>query len=245
MLSGRSGYLFEDHHARQPVRMGAGSANTDKAASNSKGTLIDLMGIRTSTWTVTPEAFDLLLANLDPDRDRAGRHYEITRQKLLEFFEARGSRTPEDHADETFDRVMRKITEGEKILKFGSYCYGVARFVWIEASRSLSKQPVELDENIVADRHSNNGLDEAAAELEQKLDCLEECLSQLAESTRDFIVEYYRDEKGEKIEQRRIQAERLNTTMNALRLRASRLRREVAKCTDACVSRSNKQGGAK
>ncbi len=200
------------------------------------------MGIRASTWTVTPEAFDLLLANLDPDRERAGRHYEITRRKLLEFFEARGSSTPEEHADETFDRVMRKITEGETIHNFGNYCYGVARYVWIEASRGLSKQPVELDERTVADRHSNNGTDEARIELEQKLDCLDECLSQLAESTRIFIIEYYREEKGAKIEQRRRQAERLNSSMNALRLRASRLRREVAKCTDECISRSLKRG---
>lgn len=200
------------------------------------------MGIRTSTWTVTPEAFDLLLENLDPDRDRAGRHYEITRRKLLEFFEARGSRTPEEHADETFDRVMRRITEGEQIQNFGGYCYGVARFVWIEASRAISKQPVELDENIVADRQPVGGLDDAAVELEQRLDCLDECLGQLAESTREFIIEYYREEKGEKIELRRLQAERLNTTMNALRLRASRLRREVAKCTEACLSRSKKRG---
>lgn len=203
------------------------------------------MGIRTSTWIVTPEAFDQLLANLDPDRETAGRKYEITRRKLLEFFEARGSCTPEEHADETFDRVMRKITEGEKVLNLGSYCYGVARFVWIEASRALSKQPVELDEKIVAGPNSNNGLDEARFELEQKLDCLDECLSQLADSTRDFIVEYYREEKGEKIEHRRLQAERMNTSINALRLRASRLRREVAKCTQACVSRSRKGGGTK
>ena len=194
------------------------------------------MAIGSSTWTVTPEAFDLLLANLDPDRERAGRHYEITRRKLLEFFEARGSRTPEEHTDETFDRIMRKIAEGEKILNFGSYCYGVARYVWIEASRSLSKQPVELDEIIIAVPHSNNGVDDATKELEQRLDCLEECLSQLAESTRNFIVEYYREEKGEKIEQRRLQAARLNTSLNAVRLRASRLRREVAKCTINCVS---------
>ena len=203
------------------------------------------MGIRTSTWTVTPEAFDLLLAKLDSDRENAGRQYEITRRKLLEFFEARGSRTPDEHADETFDRVMRRITEGEEIVNFGNYCYGVARFVWIEASRALAKQPVELDENIVADCHANNGFDEASAEMDQKLYCLDECLSQLAESTRVFIIEYYREEKGEKIEQRRLQAARMNTTMNALRLRASRLRRELGKCTDACVTRSKKGGAAK
>ena len=38
--------------------------------------------------------------------------------------------------------------------------------------------------------------------------------------------------------QRKLQAARLNTTLNALRLRASRLRRELGKCTDGCLARS-------
>ena len=65
----------------------------------------------------------------------------------LEFFEARGSHTPDEHADETFDRVMRRISEGERIENPAGYCYGVARFVWKEASRRRSREPVELDEN--------------------------------------------------------------------------------------------------
>jgi DNA-directed RNA polymerase specialized sigma24 family protein len=204
--------------------------------------MLDVMGVRTRTWTVTSEAFDMLLAALDGDRDRAGRQYEVMRRRLLEFFEARGSHTPEEHVDETFDRVMRRITEGERIVNFGNYCYGVARFVWIEAARSFAKQPGELDERIVADRQPDNDLIDARLETEQKLDCLEECLDQLAETTRNFIVEYYREENGVKIEQRKLLASRLNTTLNALRLRASRLRRELGKCTDACVSRSTGPG---
>src|SRR5512145_2336149 len=97
-----------------------------------------------TVWTITPEAFDSLLLSFDTDRVLAGRVYEKIRRKLLEFFEARGSHTPDEHTDETFDRVMRKVAEGEKIKDPGRYCYGVARFVWIEASRNRFKQPVEL-----------------------------------------------------------------------------------------------------
>lgn len=202
------------------------------------------MALTKTAWTVTPEAFDALLFSFAPDRDHAARLYEVLRRKLLEFFEARGSHTPDEHADETFDRVMRRIAEGEKIDNPAGYCYGVARFVWKEASRRRSKEPVGLDENaaipttvIEADRDL-----EAARELvERRLDCLEKCLDHLADETRDFIVEYYKEENAVKIEQRKLLAERLRTTLNALRLRASRLRRELAKCTDKCVTQTTER----
>ncbi|HEX6126625.1 MAG TPA: hypothetical protein VFZ23_14725 [Pyrinomonadaceae bacterium] len=205
------------------------------------------MTIRELTWTVTPEAFDSLLVSLDSDRERAGRVYENLRRKLLEFFEARGSYTPDEHADETFDRVMRRIAEGEKLDNPAGYCYGVAKFVWMEASRKRSKAPVELDENLMLPGNSGvpSDLDNSRDTLERRLDCLENCLENLAEETRSFIFDYYREENGIKIEQRKILAARLNTTLNALRLRASRLRRELAKCTEACVSRATRSGETK
>jgi DNA-directed RNA polymerase specialized sigma24 family protein len=188
------------------------------------------------SWNLTPEAFDSLLRSLHPDRDHAGRVYENIRRKLLEFFEARGSAVPDEHADETLDRVMRRMTEGEKVENPASYCYGVAKFVWIEASRARAKQPVELDENGVINRgDDDDDLRETRQAIERRLDCLDNCLDHLADETREFIIEYYREEKVPKIEQRRLLADRLETTLNALRLRASRLRRELAKCTDKCL----------
>ena len=200
------------------------------------------MAFGKTVWTITPEAFDSLLYSLDPDREQAGRIYENTRRKLLEFFEARGSHTPDEHADETFDRVTRKIAEGEKIEDLGRYCYGVARFVLKEAVRKRFKEPVELNENARFPASNGDGLLEEQREtVERRLDCLEECLDKLADETRGFIIEYYREENGLKIEQRKLQAARLNTTLNALRLRASRLRRELGKCTDGCLARSGDQ----
>lgn len=203
------------------------------------------MTTRQLTWTVTPEAFDSLFFSLDSDRENAGRVYENLRRKLLEFFEARGSCTPDEHADETFDRVMRRIAEGEKLENPAGYCYGVAKFVWMEASRKRAKAPVELDDNLVFTPTVNGDtaadLEAARQVVEQRLDCLEKCLNHLADETRDFIIEYYKEENGVKIEQRKLLAERLSTTLNALRLRASRLRRELAKCTEKCVTQTEAQ----
>ena len=205
------------------------------------------MTTRDVTWTVTPEAFDSLLFSLDSDRENAGRAYENLRRKLLEFFEARGSCFPDEHTDETFDRVMRRIAEGEKVENPAGYCYGVAKFVWMEASRKLAKAPVELDENSLFPASLEVAPEPETSRdvLERRLECLETCLQSLAEETRTFIFDYYREENGVKIEQRKILAARLNTTLNALRLRASRLRRELASCTEACVSRAAKSGETK
>src|SRR5262249_61438816 len=56
-------------------------------------------------WVLTQEAFDQLLACLDPNRDRAGTKYEALRQKLIKFFAWRGCATAEDYVDEAIDRV--------------------------------------------------------------------------------------------------------------------------------------------
>src|SRR4029434_1975050 len=68
-------------------------------------------------WILTPEAFDSLLAAFDPNRESAAQKYLEIRGNLVRFFEWRGCPFPEDHADETFNRVARKIADGEQIQK--------------------------------------------------------------------------------------------------------------------------------
>ena len=58
-----------------------------------------------STWALSQEAFDRLLAWLDPDRDRAGERYEEIRRKLIGIFLRRGCSTAEDLTDEAINRV--------------------------------------------------------------------------------------------------------------------------------------------
>ncbi len=201
------------------------------------------MALSKTVWTLTPEAFERLLASFDSDRERAGQLYEITRRKLLEFFEARGSHTPDEHADETLNRAARKISEGERVENINNYCYGIARLLWLEASRRQNKEPLALDEDFMSPAMS--GADEEEREnerqmRERRLECFEKCLRKLPEETRTFIVEYYREENGLKIEGRKQIAALLKTSLNALRLRASRLRRELGVCINSCLSGSDR-----
>lgn len=201
------------------------------------------MALGKTVWTLTPEAFERLLLSFDSDREQAGQKYEILRRKLLEFFEARGSRAPDEHADETLNRAARKISEGESVENINNYCYGIARLLWLEASRRQNKESISLDEDFVSSKIASVDEDERENERqthERRLECFEECLSKLPDETRTFIVEYYREENGLKIEGRKQIAARLKTTLNALRLRASRLRRELGACINSCLSGSDR-----
>src|SRR4051794_6059062 len=56
-------------------------------------------------------AFNELLSWLDPDPEAAGRQYELIRQKLITLFTCRRCMFPEDLADETINRVTRKLPQ--------------------------------------------------------------------------------------------------------------------------------------
>lgn len=169
------------------------------------------------------------------DRDLAGQKYELVRRKLAEFFEARGGENPLDEVDEVINRVARRITEGEQIKDLNAYFYGVARMVWLENLRARDKDPTPLELAPTPVAPNTTELEVERQQLEDRLECLERCLSSLSRVSRTLIVEYYREEKGLKIEHRREQAMRLNTTLNGLRLRASRIRAELTQCIHSCL----------
>ena len=200
---------------------------------------LSLLAARKKDWTLTKEAFERLLASLDANREHAGLKYENLRRKLIEFFEARGSRSPSDDADEAINRVARKVEEGESVQDLNRYFYGVARLLFMETLRAREIEPIALDlapaPPIAADYEEH---ERHRREQERRLECFEVCLTTLPAENRVFIVEYYREEKGVKIEQRKRQAEELNMSLNALRLRASRIRRELGNCVNSCLARS-------
>ena len=182
-------------------------------------------------WTLTPEAFDNLLAVFHPHRDSAAQKYLEVRANLVRFFEWRGCPFPEDHADETFNRVARKIAAGEDIQKPAGYVMGVARLLVLEIIKSLSRQREALGEY----QQSYSDVAEVP-ESESRIECLQKCLQQLSSDNRELIVQYYQGDKGEKIENRRKLGERLGVAINTLRMRAQRLRERLQGCVEECVN---------
>ena len=182
-------------------------------------------------WSLTQEAFDKLLDSLAPDRDAAANKYLEIRANLLRFFEWRGCPFPEDHADETFNRVAKKIVDGEEIRNHSAYVIGVARLLVLEIIKANAKQRDAL--NDLPD--SENTYDELA---EARIECLQHCLQQLSQDNRELIMEYYQGDKSEKIENRKRICERLGLAINTLRMRAQRLRDRLQVCVEDCVSKA-------
>jgi hypothetical protein len=82
---------------------------------------------------LTPQSFAKLLAILAPSPESAGEKYEQLRRQLIKFFEWRGSHISDQLADETLNRLARKIDEGEQIEKnVTAFSFGIARFVFLE-----------------------------------------------------------------------------------------------------------------
>lgn len=185
-------------------------------------------------WELTPEAFAGLLAKLASDPELAGEKYEELRGKLIKFFEWRGSLFPDQHADETLNRIARRIEEGEQIEKnVIAYALGVARFVWLEVLRDPDNQRAEMNElaPLAAKAHNPDDDDN------QWLDCLKKCLGDMPKENREIIIEYYQDEKRAKIDNRRTLALKLGISLNALFSRAKRLRDKLEQCVDRCIKK--------
>jgi RNA polymerase sigma factor (sigma-70 family) len=185
--------------------------------------------------TLTAEAFAKLLACFDLDRDRAGEKYEDLRRTLIRFFEWRGAPFPEEHADEAFNRVARKLAKGLEINNVRSYCYEVARLVCLEAFKGpdSKREPLEPDHPraaIVAD------VDEAH-DRENLMICLDQCLESLPEDGRRLLLEYYQDDTRSQIDRRKALAASLKLNREALANRAQRLRAKLEQCVTRCFKK--------
>ena len=180
-------------------------------------------------WALTEEAFNRLLAAFGDDRESAGEKYLEVRGNLIRFFEWRGCPFPEDHADETINRVARKLAEGEAVRNPSAYCVGVARLLLLEINKERAREQQALGEMATSPVTSDD--DESEAPLE----CLRACLENLPADHRELIIAYYQGEKGTKIENRKRLTERFKVPVNTLRMRALRLREKLQGCVEACL----------
>lgn len=179
---------------------------------------------------LSPETFAAFLARLSPDPMQAGEAYEEQRQMLVKFFECRGVTFADDLADEVFNRVARRLAEGEVIDNLPGYCFSIARFILMERSRSPEQRHVGLEElpPLTTTDHNDDADD-------SRLECLHHCLQTLPNESRALIYEYYQDEKRTRIDVRDAMAKRLGVTRNALSNRMLRLRTQLEHCITRCV----------
>ena len=188
-------------------------------------------GTARQKWTLTQEAFDKLLVALGGDRDSAAQKYLEIRTNLTRFFEWRGCSFPEDHADETINRIAKRVGEGEEILNYSGYAMGVARLLLLEINKGRQREQLAL-----AEIGTSSEVYEEPDDGESRLFCLRSCLQTLSTDNRELILEYYQGEKGEKIQNRKKLMDRLGIPVNTLRMRALRLRERLQTCVADCVA---------
>jgi DNA-directed RNA polymerase specialized sigma24 family protein len=186
---------------------------------------------------LTSDTFAKLLDFLDADRERAGEEYEGLRRTLIRFFEWRSAPFPEEHADEVLNRVAKKLDEGIEVRNMSSYCYEVARFVFLEAIKGHDSKRSQLD-SIEGKAGLADSIDEWT-ERELRLACLDECLRALPHESADLILEYYRYPKGAQIDQRKALAKRFGLQRDALANRAQRLRDKLEQCVSGCLKKGS------
>lgn len=182
-------------------------------------------------WELTEESLNRFLSWLSEDRDTAGKKYEEIRRRLTIILEARRCIHAEEVADEAINRFIRRLPElietfeGEPL----PYILVIARNIQHESDR---KQTVSLPENIETLLTTTENTDEPNDCIHE---CLDECLGKLDSDSRNLLLDYYQNDKQEKIHFRKTLAKQLGIAANALRLRMHRLRRIVHECMDDCL----------
>lgn len=191
-------------------------------------------------WSLNQAALSQLLQWLDEGPDSGGEKYLEMRQRLVGYFDRKNCLHPDDLADETLNRVARRLQEEGAITDTppARYCYIVAKFVFMEYLRRSERDhlPIEDSESPRTSADVNEG--EMQSQLKEKLlVCLEQCLQTLEHDNRDLIFRYYHGERRTKIDNRRGLADRLGVTVNALSIRACRIRSKLEVCVGKCCEK--------
>lgn len=181
-----------------------------------------------SSRGLTQGAFDRLLRVLDDDRERAGERYEQLRRRLLLFFRARGVPHPEERADETLTVAAARLDKGEVVQNMTAYALGIARLIALEGHRAEAGEREAL-------RESARAAPPPPDEPDERHQIFERCLAQLPGDQRDLILAYYGGPDEQRIEHRRRLAAQHAIPMNALRIRAHRIRQQLERALRAAM----------
>jgi DNA-directed RNA polymerase specialized sigma24 family protein len=175
-------------------------------------------------------AFEMLLAKLDPDREKAAKEYENWREKLTKLIGLRGCPCPETIFDEAINRVAKKVYEKEQIGNVRAFVHGVAGKVYQEWCKDRKRE----DEAFVELAHI---LSVRADEGDQRRreECYSECLKALDQGQRELMLQYYQQPTPD---DRKRLAGQYGITLNALQKRAFDTRTKLKNCKAECMKRT-------
>jgi DNA-directed RNA polymerase specialized sigma24 family protein len=145
--------------------------------------------------------------------------YEHLRFKLVTFFKWRRCENPEEFADETITRVIKRISTGKEINVNTPYAsvYVVANFVFKEHFRNARKM-----DTIAGDW--------SASETARESDCRRECLQKLSHDKLELLLAYYSGKESTET-----MAQLMGVSVSGLRKRIHRIRTELRSCFKDCL----------
>lgn len=195
----------------------------------------------------TEEVFRKFLSWLDEGVDSDGQRYLDVRRRLELYFDRKNCVAPGELADETLNRVARKLEENGEITDVAPlrYCYITAKYVFFETLGSEKRSPFYRP---LTNSNSGNLSGQSAALLkagpatdqkEKIAACLKSNLKTLPTADQDLIVDYYSGRQRGRVERRTAQAARLGLTENALSDRAYRVRQKLEECVQMCVDKKS------
>lgn len=197
----------------------------------------DLTGNVMANQDPPPEAMTDPWSMFGDDPESSGEFFEHLRKKLIYYFQARRCEDPEDLAQETLARVMRKLGEQVKVDDITRYSYGVAKNVRLEHLRQKERERAIFDEQ--QEQAGAATTDEVSTDdKEQRLKCMEKCAADLSEGERRLMADYTNGKGRDRQERRRRMAEELDISLVALRLRIFSLRSRLRECFEKCMKES-------
>ncbi len=180
-----------------------------------------------------------MLAWFDPDRAVAAKTYDTIRTGLLRIFVSNRCKDPGELADETFERLAKRL-EGISSTYEGDpakYCYGIARNL-IHEDRKRREIPDGIFSEPPIDLISQDDVYE----------CLLECLEFLTFDKQKLILDYHLYQGKARIDHHRQMATELSISEDDLRTRAHHIRVNLEKCILLCMSTTavnNNRAGTK
>ncbi|MEN3335854.1 MAG: hypothetical protein V7641_5219 [Blastocatellia bacterium] len=183
--------------------------------------------------------FELFLTWLDPDREKAAQEHLRLHAVLTRHFLAKGCIEPEDLADATMDRVCTILSAGKDLSAHHREAYLIRVAYYIQYEHWRERKPIVTladDGSSLRDGRSSAAFDFNEKDNDERFHlCLDQCLDELLPEERLFLLEYYSQEKREKIDARDRMAKGLGISHGALRQRKSKLLARVRRCALRCI----------
>lgn len=199
---------------------------------------VDLAGNVMADQDPPPDAMTDPWSMFGDDSESAAELLESLRKKLIYYFQARRCEDPEELAQETLARLIRKLgVQQVKVDDITRYSYGIAKKIRLEHLRRKEKEQNILNEQQY--QASTATTDEVSTdEKERRLTCMEKCAADLSATERQLLTSYANGNGRAQQERRKRMAEELNISLGNLRLHVFKLRSRLRECFEKCMKES-------